>query len=70
MKFEAKVRETKTGREWWEDYDYVVYGLRGANQKAKQIVKDFNSCLSENESPREVIAVELGNNNTKSYKDS
>jgi len=63
MKFKIKVKH-KGGDEWWEEYDEKV---EDAHIWARDIIKRFNETLRPYEPPRELLRVEIIDDNNKKF---
>jgi hypothetical protein len=67
MKFKMLVRETKTGREWWENYDKDVSDVEEFCKHAVEEI--WNGNLRPHEKKREFIKCEIiENSNDKFHK--
>lgn len=70
MQFRMQVKPSDQETAWWEDYDKPeAVDQASAEIQAQKIVDYFNSTLRPYESPRTLLAVILGANDTsKSFK--
>ena len=56
MEFKIKVRNMKTMKEWWEEYDEDT---QNAEEWAIKTIKWFNDTLHPHEAPRKLLEVEV-----------
>jgi hypothetical protein len=56
MEFKIKVRNIRTMKEWWEEYDRDTQDAEGW---AKKTIKWFNDTLRPGQAPRELLEVEV-----------
>lgn len=60
MKFIMTVKNTRTGSEWPESYDYhEAKCAESAEKIARDMVKQFNKGLREGEASREFVSIQL-----------
>lgn len=61
MKFKIKIKNKNSGNEWWEEYDKNIPGNtpKEAEKWASGVLKRFNETLRPNESPRELMKIEI-----------